>query len=625
MEPVMKTRQWITIAALFLLIMLAIAGFILTRESGSPVTTKARRARLVDQRPLETARNMAALAQGRDEQRLAQQALRIADHEVDLAFTDAMRQAKEHPVPPTAETKELYARVNRANAQMTTDQELADELKKEAAIAKGSKLDDVQQQLDLVQAQLELDKDELEDAKGDLIRSGADPLSLIQRQFARYQATQHEMEARAQSGANTPEVSVPTDNLIARFQAWHRLRGKAAQLQQAYDEARQAGEALQQQHKLLEERVSNGTEDKAENGNRAPQQTTASASSSQQVIEALRRLSDSQKDLADLDKRIQDHQELLNIYSSWTELVKSQQRAAVHGMLQSGLLILLVVLGVYLIGRLIERYFTALTAERKRLRTLRVVISFAVQAVGLLLIVFVLFGTPSQLTTILGLAGAGLTVALKDFIVAFFGWFALMGRNGLRVGDWVEINGVVGEVVEIGLLRTVLLETGNWTDSGHPTGRKVAFVNSFAIEGHFFNFSTSGQWLWDELQVLIPAGRDPYPILQAIQKLVTAETENNARMATEEWKRASTRQRVQSVSAAPAINLRPTSSGVEVHVRYITRANERYATRTKLYQELVGLLHHKPEDVAGNSEESGGRVTEPNLLPETQRVQGEDV
>ena len=79
------------------------------------------------------------------------------------------------------------------------------------------------------------------------------------------------------------------------------------------------------------------------------------------------------------------------------------------------------------------------------------------------------------------MAGAGLTVALKDFIVAFFGWFILMGKHGIREGDWVEINGIGGEVVEIGVLRTILLETGNWNDAGHPTGRKVSFVNSFAI------------------------------------------------------------------------------------------------------------------------------------------------
>jgi hypothetical protein len=136
-----------------------------------------------------------------------------------------------------------------------------------------------------------------------------------------------------------------------------------------------------------------------------------------------------------------------------------------------------------------------------------------------LVIIFVLFGIPNQTPTIIGLAGAGLTVALKDFIVGFVGWFVLMGKNGLRVGDWVEINGVVGEVVEIGLLRTVLLETGNWADSGHPTGRKVAFVNSFAIEGHFFNFSTSGQWLWDEVQLMIPPGRDPHTVIENPSKV----------------------------------------------------------------------------------------------------------
>ncbi len=132
------------------------------------------------------------------------------------------------------------------------------------------------------------------------------------------------------------------------------------------------------------------------------------------------------------------------------------------------------------------------------------VVKFAAQAVGALVILFIIFGMPTQTTTVLGLAGAGLTVAMKDFIVAFFGWFILMGRNGIRVGDWVEINGVGGEVVEVGLLKTVLLETGNWTDSSHPTGRRVSFVNSFAIEGHFFNFTTSGQWMWDELSMLIP-------------------------------------------------------------------------------------------------------------------------
>jgi small-conductance mechanosensitive channel len=166
-----------------------------------------------------------------------------------------------------------------------------------------------------------------------------------------------------------------------------------------------------------------------------------------------------------------------------------------------------------------------------------------------------------------------------------------MGKNGIRLGDWVEINGVTGEVVELGMFHTVLLETGNWTDSGHPTGRRVTFTNSFAIEGHYFNFSTSGQWLWDELQVILPAGRDPYPIVDAIQKKVQEATSETAKQAEKEWQSVTrSRDTARTLTAAPAINVKPVAGGVEIAVRYITRANERYQLRAKLNQAAVDLL-----------------------------------
>jgi small-conductance mechanosensitive channel len=168
-----------------------------------------------------------------------------------------------------------------------------------------------------------------------------------------------------------------------------------------------------------------------------------------------------------------------------------------------------------------------------------------------------------------------------------------MGRNGIRVGDWVEIKGVGGEVAEIGLFHTVLLETGSWSDAGHPTGRRVSFVNSFAIEGHYFNFSTSGQWMWDELKLLVPVGRDPYPVIDGVQKLVERETEASAKIAESEWRTTTSRYRVQAFSAAPAIQVVPTGGGIEVVVRYITRAHERHESRRRLYQAVVELLHGK--------------------------------
>jgi small-conductance mechanosensitive channel len=605
----MKPRQWMATFGLLGLVLAAAAGLILTRESGPPETsmTPGHGTPLVDERPLQTARKLASLALDQDEQRFAQQAMKVADHEVDLAFAAGLRNATEHPVPLTPVAKQLYSHVSQAEATVKTDEDRIDQLKKQLAAASPDRQDSIQQQIDLIHAQHEYDQDELDDAKEDLMRSGVDPLTRIQRQFNRHEDAEHAYDAtHPQTPLNNVEVNYSAGNLISAVNAWRGLRGKVVQLEQARDEALQAESTLGQSHEALEKQVSAEEADKL-----AVAQTTSqfsgqakdanSNATAKAAIATLHRLSVDQKDLSDLDKRIQDHQELANIYGNWTNQVRSNQRAALHAMIRSALLIALILLCAYLTGRLVDHFFADLGPERTRLRTLRVVIRFALQAVAVLLILFVLFGAPNQMPTILGLAGAGLTVAMKDFIVGFFGWFVLMGRNGLRVGDWVEINGVVGEVVEINLLRTVLLETGNWADTGHPTGRKVAFVNSFAIEGHFFNFSTSGQWLWDEIQILVPSNQDPYPIIDSIQKMVAKETETAAHAAEQEWKKAAGSHRAQSVSAAPAVNLRPTTSGVEVHVRYITSAHERYAMRTRLYQQLVAVLHQRPEPQAAGA------------------------
>jgi small-conductance mechanosensitive channel len=448
----------------------------------------------------------------------------------------------------------------------------------------------------LLQAQQAPDEGELDAAQQDLIQAGGDREGAIQRQREAHEANEDHLAQSPPAPSQGPPVQLAAANLAGQMQAWIWLKNKRASLEAAQRQVQDLGQTLVVQHDAIERHVhaeqshkqetreeATGLREKAARG-------AVSKEASAEAVESFKHFSDDQKLLFGLSKQLQDQQELSALYRSWIELTASQQRAALHGVLGSVLWILLIVFLTYIASRLVDRLYSDAAPEKKRLRTLRAVLRFALQAVGVLLIAFVIFGAPNQTPTVLGLAGAGLTVALKDFIVAFFGWFVLMGRNGIRVGDWVEVNGVVGEVVEIGLLRTVLMETGNWTDTGHPTGRKVAFVNSFAIEGHFFNFSTAGQWLWDELQVLIPPGQNPYPLVESIQKLVAEETQASSTLAEKEWK-TSTQNRLQSLSVVPAIHLRPTGAGVEMQVRYVTSAQERYAIRSRMYEKIVGLMH----------------------------------
>jgi len=475
-------------------------------------------------------------------------------------------------------------------------------LTRKVAAAPEKQKDNLQDQLEVAKAQMELDQDELDDAAEDLEQAGGDPQAKIKRLQTQHEASGHG-ETQTGSAVNPHELGYQAHTLLTVVRAWQALREKKQEIEEARQETIAKQQRLSKRHETLTAEVEQDRENReaakqqakgfAQGGKAASREESTAAA--KQALDALKQYTRDQKNLADLGRRLQDEQQLSEIYGNWIALIETRQRAALHNMIESVLWILVVLLVVYVAHRLIDHLFSGVAAENKRIDTLRSVVKFAAQAVGAIVILFVIFGMPSQTTTILGLAGAGLTVAMKDFIVAFFGWFVLMGKNGIRVGDWVEINGVGGEVAEVGLLKTVLLETGSWTDSGHPTGRRVSFVNSFAIEGHFFNFSTSGQWMWDELQVLIPAAQDPYPVIDGIQKLVENETRANAKAAEEEWQRATTRYRVQAFSAVPGINVMPTAAGIEVRVRYITRAYERHETRKRLYEAVVELMHGKRE------------------------------
>src|SRR5216117_868018 len=602
----MKASEKLILAGLVILVGAAIAGLILTRSSsdseaarGGRRTPSADRAPGIDRRTFETAQKLSGLAVTEEEERLAHEALRVADHEADLAFADALRVANEQPSPQTEETRAIKERIQPIESQIKANEEKVKQLTAQRALAERSERDNLQIRIELSKAESALEQDELADAKEDLIRAGGDAHSKLQRLLDEHEAMEHANETpRPNSGATgPPETVFSPDSLIANWREWSALREKQGRQQQARQDASRKAAALSQDHESVEQHVREEQAQKQELAQRAASllkmgKTENGANSKQAAAAALssvRHLSEDEKNLLDLDKRIQDLGQLGATYGQWSASVGSRQQASLHAVIKSAFWIVLTLLLLFFFGRSIDQLFTRVNLEHKQQITLRAIVHFTGQVLAVLVIAFVIFGSPRQMSTIVGLAGAGLTVALKDFIVSFLGWFVLMGRNGIRLGDWVEINGVTGEVVEIGLFHTVLLETGNWADSGHPTGRRVTFTNNYAIEGHYFNFSTSGQWLWDELQLVLPAGQDPYPVVREIQKKVCEATKEGARQAEQEWRRATGSREMSSFSVDPAVSVKPVVGGVEVAVRYVTKANERYRLRAELYQFAVEM------------------------------------
>jgi small-conductance mechanosensitive channel len=543
---------------------------------------------LVDQRPWQTVAALAPLAVSAEERALALEAERLADHEVDQAFAMALRQAAMEPRVLSPPAQALQQKIDQLVGMVNEDQAKVDQLTEQAK--KPGVAQTVSDDLDVAKSQLQLDSDELNDASDDLARVSGDKRNDIQQELTNREESMKKYDAQL-SGGEVAVISVKRYGTLAgRIGGWFSQQERTSQLRQAQADTDADVAKLIAQHREIETR-SDSIVAKF-NGKDVAPDASSKRVSRMVLVHQLAQIH------SILDDRIATEQQLSAVYAKWIAQVGLQHRIVTHLILQSmawvSTLILAGVLVWWGVQTLLDRVGARGTMDSRSLQTLRTVAGLAIQLVTLTLVLLSVFGTPNQMPTILGLGVAGLTVVFQSFILAFCGWFVLMGKNGIRVGDWVEINGVGGEVVEIGLFRTALLETGNWTDKGHPTGRRVTFMNTFAVTGQYFNFSTSGQWMWDEIRMNVPAGTAGEKTIEAIEQAVVAETQKDSKLAEMEWQRSTKARGLSQFTATPSVGLRPAASGVDVLVRYVTRAGDRFEMRNKLYATVVGLLR-QPE------------------------------
>jgi small-conductance mechanosensitive channel len=564
--------RFLSLVALLLVMAICLALSWTTRDAMAHLpflkggASASKQATIVDLHPWQIAQALAPLAVSREEDEYAHEAERLADHEVNQTFAASLRQTAEQHPAPTGETIALSKRVAQLQQMVKEDQ---DRVRSSAA-------DD----LKVAQAQLDLDQDDLKDAQGDLARASGDLRTKIQQELAAHEAAMSKMNTQSSSDSQPAVLSSQRDGTLAgRLEAWFNQRSRYQLIQQAMQQAQSDAATLTGQHNALEA------------------QAGASASGPEAAtLAGLQRRREQRQLLSIYDDRIQTQQQLAAVYGKWGNQVLLQHRIVTHLTLRSLAAVALILIFIILLETAGTKILEHSALDRRRMQTLRLILRHSVQLAGVLCVLLVTFGVPSQISTILGLATAGLTVALQSFILAFFGWFILMGKNGMRVGDWVQIDGVAGEVIEINLFRTTILETSDWADKGHPTGRRATFINNFAVTGQFFNFSTVGQWMWDEMSVSLPSSADTYAKVALIHQAILEETQHDAQLAEQEWKRIPRNSGLSQVSASSSVNLRPAAAGVEVLIRYVTRASDRLKVRNRLYERVIEVLH-KPQVV----------------------------
>ncbi|HXR98904.1 MAG TPA: mechanosensitive ion channel domain-containing protein [Terriglobales bacterium] len=546
-----------------------------------------------NQRIYRTAATLAAVADSSEERGLSLQTQHVADELLDVSFAIALvesaQKAAASGAANTPEAKADHARVAAIKQALASDNALIAALKRAPPTATGT-----QSQLEIAEAQLALDQDRFTDASSDAARDDSGGQGRLEQLQQEHEA-QHGGAATGAVGgsdqsqlAASAEARKPTTarGLVGDLHAAWLLTDKLHRLEAAEAAVRATIPGIIAEHDRLH-----------------AQFVAAEHQAAAPGADRLRALAQQQEQVSRFDQESEAAGELADVYASWEPIARDQRTLVLHRALLSLLIILCLLAALAIFIATLEHALSRSRWEHKRVKTMRHVVGLAVEALVALCVLMICFGEPTQLLTIIGLAGAALTVTFQDAILSIAGWFVLMGRAGVHLGDWVEINGVVGEVIEIRLLRTVVLETGNWITAGHPTGRRVFFPNSFALKGSYFNYSTVGQWLWDELQVQLPPGIDAHEAMKKTEAAIAQELGPQSERAQNEWQQL----RAQApFSTAPTVQLRPTGGQFNLVVRYTTPAHQRTEMRERLWGVIAATLESMNATV---TKASGAKAT----------------
>jgi small-conductance mechanosensitive channel len=195
-----------------------------------------------------------------------------------------------------------------------------------------------------------------------------------------------------------------------------------------------------------------------------------------------------------------------------------------------------------------------------------------------------------SLTVAFGVAGAGIAFALQEVIASFAGWLAIMFGGFYKTGDRVQLGGIKGDVMDIGVLRTSIMETGQWVDGDLYNGRIVLIANSFVFKEPVFNYSGDFPFLWDEIKIPVQFGSNYDKAKLMFLEIANKVAGDLTLPSKEKWASLQNNYRLEDAQTEPMISLIVNDNWVEYTLRYVVSYNKRRTIKTALFTEILNQV-----------------------------------
>lgn len=273
------------------------------------------------------------------------------------------------------------------------------------------------------------------------------------------------------------------------------------------------------------------------------------------------------------------------------DIIKDSERVLVpwfHDPLIAQLVILLTIwtiIGILVRGLRNTVHRMAVNPDAARIA--KRLIGFFGYVLGVVTLAAVFKDKLGGLTVALGVTGAGIAFALQEVIVSLAGWMAVSLGAFYRVGDRVSLGGIRGDVIEVGLLRTTIMEIGDWVKGDLYNGRIVRVANSFVFKEPVFNYSGEFPFLWDEVVVPIKYGSDWKGFQADLLAIASEVVGDYVATASECWSEMVKTYQIEDASTEPMVALVVNDNWIEFTLRYVVDYKRRRAVKSLLFQRIL--------------------------------------
>ncbi len=221
--------------------------------------------------------------------------------------------------------------------------------------------------------------------------------------------------------------------------------------------------------------------------------------------------------------------------------------------------------------------------------------SYVAVLIGLLLVGRIWFAGIQSLATFLGLATAGLAIALQDLVKSMAGWAFILWRRPFSVGDRIEVGGRAGDVIDIRLFKFTLMEIGNWVDAEQSTGRVIHLPNSLILTEVIANYSQGFELVWHEIPVLVTFESN----WEEAKRILARVGDDHAAHLTAEAERriqeAGKKYMIFYTKLTPTVYTSVRDSGVLLTLRYLIEPRKRRGSEQAIWEQVLRDFADRPD------------------------------